>query len=257
MGKFILLCGAVIFSSMHFVSGNCFGQSVISEMLVSLKCEKSPLSLCIESLEKDRHIRVFLPTNHTGKIVTIGLSDVPIGSLFEEIAGQINLKNYTIKFDDETKTVYFASLEGDGTVTHSVIGAMQYPLKGLPAPADLESVKEVSGAEPSVDPNFVNGEVEIFPPSPDGTRGMTLKELRSYELSLKDKAMDPLDMEVLPPVEAGGKGITKRQLDSDIAKAEMSGQKFPHFDALPQASGQNQNTAFVPPNSPFPPSDGR
>ena len=52
---------------------------------------------------------------------------------------------------------------------------------------------------------------EVIPPQEPGGRGITLRELE--EMNKRQANIDPRDLEVIPPQEPGGRGITVRELE--------------------------------------------
>jgi hypothetical protein len=54
-------------------------------------------------------------------------------------------------------------------------------------------------------------DVEVIPPQKVGERGITQRQLE--EMRKRQKTIDPLDIEVVPPQNPGERGITQRQLE--------------------------------------------
>jgi hypothetical protein len=61
-------------------------------------------------------------------------------------------------------------------------------------------------------------DVEVIPPTePDG-KGITQREMDA--IRAQQEKIDPLDVEIIPPTEPGGKGITQREMDAIRAQQE-------------------------------------
>jgi hypothetical protein len=76
---------------------------------------------------------------------------------------------------------------------------------------------------------------EVIPPDEPGGKGVTLRELQNAESrEAEKKADDSLDMEVIPPDEPGGKGVTLRELqNAELREAEKKADDPLDMEVIP------------------------
>jgi hypothetical protein len=127
------------------------------------------------------------------------------------------LKNFNIAIiQDNPRQKHMAIVIGDSMGSHT--GSLDTVAPGdYPNQMELEKADETIQEQKNAEDPL---DMEVIPPDqPDG-KGVTLRELQIEESYNEEKTEDPLDMEVLPPDQPDGKGVTLRELQNAESRDE-------------------------------------
>jgi hypothetical protein len=128
------------------------------------------------------------------------------------------LKDFTIAIiQDNPRQKHIAIIIGDIVSSHT--GSLNIDAEGgYPNPIVPENAHDSIRQEKEADDPL---DMEVLPPDQPGGKGVTLRELQNAESRDEEKeADDPLDMEVIPPDQPGGKGVTLRELQNAESRDE-------------------------------------
>ena len=76
----------------------------------------------------------------------------------------------------------------------------------------------------------------VVPPSEAGGKGMTRREFEAARAAANQN-IDPMDMEIIPPDEAGGKGMTRREYEAAMAAAYQNADPMDDVVVPPDEAG--------------------
>jgi hypothetical protein len=131
---------------------------------------------------------------------------------------RVILKDFTIAIiQDNPRQKHIAIIIGDIVSSHT--GSLNIDAEGgYPNPIVPENAHDSIRQEKEADDPL---DMEVLPPDQPGGKGVTLRELQNAESRDEEKeADDPLDMEVIPPDQPGGKGVTLRELQNAESRDE-------------------------------------
>ena len=190
--------------------GRLFSYSVVFSLLclgVAVLTILSPVSLWAS--EKDSEVHVF----------SLDVRDEPLIEVFDKIS---KLTAYEIEVGEKWAHLPITASIKNASI-HEAFNRVLRKFNHTIVLDDLQKKVVVSIYDPGVTPKQQKDrvftrqkeidplDVEVIPPRKPGERGTTQRQLEAMKKS--QATIDPLDVEVIPPRKPGERGVTQRQLE--------------------------------------------
>ncbi len=191
----------------------CNSPTVSAELLggeipkVSFEARDTPLKVLIEEYLDSTGYAVKACENWDDVRVTLKVQGAPLDEALRSILKSAGITNYVMRINESDRRITVRRLyKSGGSMNRSGdTGKGDLLLKvGQSDFIPPPKIKEV----PVPQDHEKLLDMEVVPPDEPGGKGLTLRDLQRERVDVQN----PLDVEVVPPSEPGGKGLTLREL---------------------------------------------
>jgi hypothetical protein len=229
MLKTLLVVSTILMASTT-MSPISWAKAGVLDAVVSISAENKPLGEVLAELSRAVGYDITVSAGWELESVSVQIKGQTLQFGLDRILRSLGRPNHVVMvkqaqkeiviriFDEAPEDVQLANNQDEVPLHRSTsVRTVEQKNAGGKLPP-LVSPGEIHSVEKRVRPE----DLEVIPPEEPGGRGVTQGELEDMIEKQKNQKISPEDLEVIPPEEPGGRGVTQGELEQIISEQDRS-----------------------------------
>ncbi len=226
----VLMIISVIFFASYTMPSAIMAKTGVLDAVVSISAENRPLGDVLVSLSEAVNYDIVVSGGWEFQPVSVQVKDRKLRFGLERILRSLGRPNHAVMVKQAQKEIViriFDEAPEDGQLSNNQDEVSLHRSRSL---RTVEQKNAGGKLPPRVSPGEIHSvekrvrpkDLEVIPPEEPGGRGVTQGELENIIAGQTNQKIRPEDMEVIPPEEPGGHGVTQGELEKIIREGNRS-----------------------------------